>query len=82
MIELGISQAQSQFTKILNQSVIIIDKKSHLKKAVLIPYEEYMKLLMQCSKKEDLKKGGFDEFIGLLDNEFHTNDEKYNEIVK
>ena len=41
MIELGIAQAQSQFTKILNKKVLIVDKKTAKKKAVLIPYEEY-----------------------------------------
>lgn len=32
MIELGISQAQHQFTQILNQSVLIVDKKHTIKK--------------------------------------------------
>jgi len=30
MLELGISQAQTQFTQLLNQSVLIIDKKAHM----------------------------------------------------
>ena len=41
MLELGISQAQTQFTQLLNQSVLIVDKKAHRKKAVILPYENY-----------------------------------------
>ena len=45
MLELGISQAQTQFTKLLNQTVVIVDKKSHIKKAVILPYEEYTQII-------------------------------------
>lgn len=31
MLELGISQAQAQFTKLLTQTVFIVDKKAHQK---------------------------------------------------
>ncbi len=82
MIELGISQAQSQFTKILNQTVIIVDKKSHLKKAVIMPYEEYNRLVLNAAGKADFEDGTFNQFIGLLDNDFTSNDTKYNEIIK
>jgi hypothetical protein len=82
MIELGISQAQSQFTKILNQTVIIVDKKSHHKKAVIMPYEEYNRLINIAAHKSDFSDGAFNQFIGLLDNDFSTNDEKYNQIIK
>ena len=81
MIELGISQAQSQFTKILNKKVVIVDKKTHKKKAVLIPFEEYEKLLKSSLKKES-KKGSFDKFVGILDKDFETDDLRYKEIVK
>ncbi|WP_187647548.1 type II toxin-antitoxin system Phd/YefM family antitoxin [Nitrosophilus labii] len=81
MIELGISQAQSQFTKILNKKVVIVDKKTHKKKAVLIPYEEYEKLLKSSLKKES-QKGSFDKFVGILDKDFETDDLRYKEIVK
>lgn len=33
MLELGISQAQAQFTKLLTQTVFIVDKKAHQKKS-------------------------------------------------
>jgi hypothetical protein len=82
MLELGISQAQAQFTKILTQTVFIVDKKAHQKKAVILPYEEYERLLKQSIKKENLEDGSFNKFVGILDNKFETGDEKYKEIVK
>ena len=82
MLELGISQAQAQFTKLLSQTVFIVDKKAHKKKAVIMPYEEYEKLIKQSISKESLEKGSFNKFVGILDNEFATDDEKYKAIVK
>ncbi|MEA1953177.1 MAG: type II toxin-antitoxin system Phd/YefM family antitoxin [Campylobacterota bacterium] len=82
MLELGISQAQAQFTKLLTQTVFIIDKKAHQKKAVIMPYKEYEKLLKQSIKKEDLEEGSFNKFIGILDNDFKVEDEKYKAIVR
>ena len=82
MIELGISQAQSQFTKILNKLVVIVDKKSHKKRAVILPYEEYQELIARAVDKEDLKKGSFSKFTGMLDDSFKTDDARYNAIVK
>lgn len=82
MLELGISQAQSQFTKILNKLVVIVDKKSHRKKAVILPYEEYQALVKQAADKEELKKGSFSKFAGMLDDSFQTDDARYNAIVK
>ncbi len=82
MLELGISQAQAQFTKILTKSVIIVDKKAHQKKAVILPYEEYINLLAKVTKKEDLEKGIFNQFIGILDKDFQEKDTKYQEILK
>lgn len=82
MLELGISQAQAQFTKLLTQTVFIIDKKAHKKKAVIIPYEEYEKLIKQSISKQSLEEGSFSKFVGILDNEFTTDDEKYKAIVK
>jgi len=82
MIELGVAQAQAQFTKLLSQTVFIIDKKTHQKKAVILPYGEYERLIRQSIQKEDLEEGSFGKFVGILENTFVTNDEKYNEIVK
>ncbi len=74
MLELGISQAQAQgqaqFTKLLTQTVFIVDKKTHQKKAVIMPYEEYEKLIKNSIKKDSLEKGSFNKFVGILDNNF------------
>ncbi len=82
MLELGISQAQAQFTKILNQAVLIVDKKAHHKKAVILPYEEYKILLNKSISKDELKNGVFDKFIGILDKDFRIDDDKYKSIMK
>jgi len=82
MLELGISQAQTQFTKLLKQSVIIVDKKTKNKKAVILPYEQYKVLLAKANKQENSKDGIFSKFVGILDNDFNTNDIKYKEIAK
>jgi hypothetical protein len=82
MLELGISQAQTQFTQLLNQTVLIIDKKAHNKKAVILPYDEYMTLVARAANNnKTLKDGIFSKFIGILDNDFKTSDIKYNELV-
>ena len=82
MLELGISQAQSQFTKILGEVTLILDKKSNQKKAVILPYDEYARLVKQALTKESLRDGGFAKFVGALDGSFESDDAKYNEIVK
>ena len=82
MLELGISQAQAQFTKLLSQTVFIVDKKAHKKKAVIMPYEEYEKLIRQSTSTESLEEGSFNKFVGILDNNFVTDDEKYKAIVR
>ena len=84
MKELSVSQAQKQFTSLISQLEIttIIDKKSHIKKAVLMSYSLYEKLV---SHKESLvpdKKIELDQFVGLLSDEFKTDDERYNAIIK
>ncbi|HIO91123.1 MAG TPA: type II toxin-antitoxin system Phd/YefM family antitoxin [Campylobacterales bacterium] len=82
MLELGISQAQTQFTKLLNKTVLIVDKKANHKKAVILPYEEYLALISSSYKKDDLDSGSFCKFVGILDDDFKTDDLKYSEIVK
>ena len=80
MVEMGVSEVQRQFTKLLTQSVLVVDKKAHVKKAVILPYEDYERLLRQSTspKKEE---GSFDRFVGALDSDFKTDDEKYHKIV-
>jgi PHD/YefM family antitoxin component YafN of YafNO toxin-antitoxin module len=82
MLELGISQAQAQFTKLLTQTVFIVDKKARKKKAVIMPYEEYEKLIKQSTTKESLQNGAFNAFVGVLDKDFQTEDEKYKRILQ
>ena len=83
---LNISQAQKNFTKILNESILIIDEKKKEKKAVILPYKEYLKLISQCEGKGNLlavlSTGKFSKFKGILDKNFKTSDEKYNSIVQ
>lgn len=81
MLELGISQAQTQFTKLLTQTVVIVDKKAHIKKAVIMPYSEYALLLKRSLSKERTEDGVFNKFTGILNNEFQTDDVKYNRVV-
>jgi len=81
MLELGISQAQTQFTKLLTQTVIIVDKKSRIKKAVIMPYDEYTQLVNRTLSREKIEDGVFNQFAGILDSEFKTDDEKYNRII-
>ena len=81
MLELGISQAQSQFTKLLSKTAVIIDKKSNIKKAVMMPYKEYSRLLKLANQNKENDNGIFTQFIGTLDNNFKTDDEKYHRIV-
>jgi len=82
MLELGVSQAQANFTKLLNETVIIVDKKSHLKKAVILPYDEYISLVAKNRSKEDIENGSFSDFVGILDDNFEIDDLKYKAIVK
>ena len=66
MIELEITQVQEQFDKILDKTILIVDKKSHKKKAVILPYEEYLQIIKNISK-EKIKNGVFNKFVGILD---------------
>ena len=81
MLEMGISQAQSQFTKLLNKTVVVIDKKSHKKKAVILPYDEYMQIIKKNISHEKIQNGVFNKFVGILDKDLKIDDEKYNRIL-
>ncbi len=81
MLELGIAQAQANFTKILNEQTVVIDKKNRTKRAVILPYEIYNQLLKQLQNREGKIEGSFSAFKGLLSSEFQTDDERYNHII-
>jgi hypothetical protein len=84
MKELSVSQAQKQFISLLSELEIttIIDKKSHIKKAVLMPYSFYEILISKKSPLETEDKIELEQFVGLLSDEFKTDDARYNEIIK
>jgi len=79
MLSLSVSQAQRQFTSLLGEVTTIIDKKSNVKKAVILPYEMYEKLI---EKSNNGQKSEVSEFLGILSEDFVTDDERYNDIVK
>ena len=79
MLNLSVSQAQRQFTSILSEVTTIIDKKSNVKKAVILPYDMYEKLIAKSIKSS---KTDMDAFVGLLSEKYETDDERYNEILK
>jgi len=80
MQNLSVSEAQKQFTKLFSTTTIIIDKKSYVKKADLLPYETYKKLLAVSKSKQP--RLNFDSFEGVLSKDFETDDVRYQEIVK
>ncbi len=82
MKELSVSQAQKQFTSLLSETEIttIIDKKSHIKKAVLMPYVLYEKLISNNQPAEN--KMELEQFVGLFSDEVKTDDARYNAIIK
>jgi len=78
MQNLSVSQAQKQFTSILSKATVIIDKKSHIKKAVILPYETYQRLIALTKKKPNVD---INSFVGILSNDFSTEDQCYNSIM-
>jgi len=79
MKELGVLQAQAEFTTILsnNENVLIVDKKTKTKKAVILSYKDYQRLINHNKKPKKI----FDKFVGVLSKDFKSNDEKYNRII-
>ena len=63
------------------ETSIVVDKKSKVKKAVIMPYAEYQKLLRN-QKKSPTTQGAFDEFVGTLSDSFDTDDLRYKKILK
>ena len=79
MKELSISQAQKKFTSLLSETTTIVDKKSHVKKAVIMPYELYEKLIQSSHLN---KENDISQFSGMLSENFETEDARYNAIVE
>ena len=85
MVEISISEAQSQLTKILDQVTLIIDKKSHKKRAVLLPIDDYEKLIMRQKKEKVFQRDdSIDKYLGILEgaDSIETEDERYKAIIK
>lgn len=79
MLCLSVSQAQRKFTSLLGEVTTVIDKRSNIKKAVILPYDMYVKLI---ENKESTAKSELDGLRGILSADFETEDERYNDIVK
>ena len=82
---MGISEVQNQFTKLLSQSVTIVDKKSHKKRAVILPYDVYEKLAREQRKAKVFEADDeLDAFVGILEgaDKLKIDDERYKAIVK
>ena len=84
MKELSVSQAQKQFISLLSELEIttIIDKKSHIKKAVLMPYGLYEKLVSEKESLSSEEKTDLEQFVGLLSKDYETDDARYNAVIK
>jgi hypothetical protein len=67
MLEMGIAEVQSQFTKLLSKAVTIVDKKSHKKRAVILPYGMYEELIKEHNKQKVFEEDReLDAFVGIL----------------
>ncbi|MDQ7047339.1 MAG: hypothetical protein Q9M39_06860 [Sulfurovum sp.] len=85
MIEMGIAEVQNQFTKLLSQEIMIVDKKSHKKRAVILPYAVYERLAREERKARVFEVDDeLDSFIGILEgaDKLNDNDERYKAIIK
>ena len=85
MIEMGIAEVQTKFTKLLSTPVTIVDKKSHIKRAVILPYNVYEKLAKLEQKERVFQEDKeLESFVGLLKDKklLDSDDERYKAIVK
>ena len=81
MLEMGIAQAQTNFTKILDEQTLILDKKNKTKRAVILPYAMYARLVKQAHENDGAMTGSFSSFRGMLSQDFGSDDDRYNRIV-
>ena len=82
MKELNISQAQQQFTSLLSATEVttIIDKKNHLKKAVVMPYSLYEKLIASAVNTKTEQSLELEQFVGIFSDELQSDDVRYNAV--
>lgn len=84
MLEVGVSEAQSRFTKLLSESVTIVDRKTHAKRAVMLPYAVYEELLKAQRRHKVFEPDDeLDAFVGILaEGAVPEEDERYQAIVE
>ncbi len=84
MLEVGVSEAQGRFTKLLSESVTIVDRKTHTKRAVMLPYAVYEELLKAQRKHKVFEPDDeLDAFVGILaEGDAPDEDERYRAIVR
>jgi hypothetical protein len=85
MIEMGISEVQRQFTKLLSKPITIVDKKSYKKRAVILPYGMYEELTREYNKSKVFEEDKeLDAFVGILKGAdiLDSDDERYKAIIK
>jgi len=81
MLEVDVSHAKRQFDTLLNQEVVIVDDEYHTKKAVLLPYNIYDEIMRKVMRRDNLLQGSFNQFQGMLSQDFKTSDSRYNAII-
>jgi hypothetical protein len=82
MLELGVAEAQKSFLKILNRPTTVVDKKSNVKKAVILPYDEYQKLIRKNMREIVFEEDDeINQFVGMISKDFKTDDIRYNKII-
>ncbi|MBN2826147.1 MAG: hypothetical protein JXQ76_12530 [Campylobacterales bacterium] len=82
MLEVDISYAKSKFDTLLTQEVVIVDNEHRIKQAVLLPYTLYNEIMQKVMRKDKMRKGSFNQFQGILSQDFQTNDSRYRAIIE
>jgi hypothetical protein len=82
MIEMRVGQAQLKLANILDKVVVLTDEKKQTKKAVILPYDLYKNMLSYHHKNITKNHDTFKKFVGILDNNYLTDDDKYLQIIK
>ena len=85
MLQVGVSEFQNQLTRLLDTEVMIVDKKSHKERAVLLPIDVYKKL-EAFRRKATLQQPDLEleAFGGILQGakKLDTDDARYKAIMQ
>lgn len=82
MLKLSVSQVQKQLSAILSETVLVMDKKHHEKKAVILPYHIYKELVEKNKNVLPNEEDTLEKYVGILSRDFETDDAKYLSILK